>query len=808
MSETTTALAAEEALGFPLIRHLLAERCYGTPGRAYIEGLRFSTDRTTVERQLNEAGEMMALVESGALFPKQGYLDIVSLLVEAAVEGHALEDEQFHALVRALKTARDWAEVFEGEEKRRYPLLTSIVGSVALPWGLIRRLEQSFDEQGQLHDEASPLLAELRRDLRRTQAELRKIVERTFQKAQELGYAPSDLQVTIRNGRMVLPVIASHKRHVKGLIHGISATGQTLFVEPTAAFEANNQLQELTQMEREEALRVRKELTTQVDVAAPALRGVGKMLGHMDALQAIARLSGEWSARVPELTSAPHIDWNEARHPLLDLHLRQSGKRAIPFSLSLEGERRVLVVSGPNAGGKSVTLKTTGLLQWMVQCGLPVPVGPDSVFGLFDRVLADIGDAQSLEEDLSTFSGHLARLNRFLGEAGPRTLFLVDEMGSGTEPHMGASLAQAMLEALAGKGAYGVVTTHYEALKELSLRERPFVCGSMRFDAEKLVPRYELEVGKPGQSFALEVARTLGLPDSVLARAKELAGERRVAYEDVLTDLAHARQQAEEEAKEVREQQKKLTRLTKEYEDLKAHLEAKKATIVKDAQAEAKRLLDESRAKIENTIRLIRESEADREATRSARAELEAFEAKVLAEGKDLEAEMAQRERLRAPAKSKSSSAVLRVGGRVRLRDNPDTVGEIVEMTEQDALVQLGALTSRIRLDRLEAAEAQAAWQPKGKPAVRPVSRDAEDYTRTLDLRGKRAAEVTGLLTKFLDKAYLFGNTELRILHGKGDGILRNVVRQQLADEPYVTDFGDEHEEAGGAGITIVTIKA
>ncbi|MCU0400942.1 MAG: Smr/MutS family protein, partial [Algoriphagus sp.] len=575
-------------------------------------------------------------------------------------------------------------------------------------------------------------------------------------------------------------------------------TGQTVFMEPEEALDINNEIRDLEYMEKREIIRILTKLTDQLRPSIPALRKATNFLGLMDFIRAKARFGQKTDSHKPELVRERTLQWTRARHPILEMALKAQGKSIVPLSVKLGGHERLLVISGPNAGGKSVTLKTVALLQYMLQCGLLIPVHPDSKSSLFDNFFIDIGDEQSLENDLSTYSSHLLSMKHFTQFANKKTILFIDEFGTGTEPQFGGAIAESILLALNKLGAFGVITTHYGNLKQVANKNQGLVNGAMRYDVERLEPIYQLEIGKPGSSFALEIASKIGLSKEILSYAKDHIGEERVRYDRLLTQLENEKNQYAGLLKEVKDKDKLLQTRLKEYNQLKETLELTKKRYIQEAKLEAKSLLDQTNKKIESVIREIKEGKAEKEVTKLVRQELEVFKEEIKPEKtvlKDPEIQVI--------------GGKIEAGDWVRLKDN-GAVAEVISIKNKDVEISIGDLKSNVKLSRLEKIS-----KTEVKKELKAVERRGNyntnekmmDYSSNLDLRGKRGEEILPLIQTFIDEGYMLGVKNLRIVHGKGDGILREVTRNLLRTMPQVGKMEDEHADRGGAGVTLVTMK-
>ncbi len=794
----------EQKLGFDRLREWLKEACISPLGRAYVDKIRFSDNFGMVEKLVGQTAEMQRILESGGDFPAQNYLDATPYLRRAAVEGTMLLQEEFFDLKTSLGTISGCLRFFANQPEEAYPILGEYARTIRVERSVTDAIERIIDERGLIRDNASPELQQIRRRLISEQIAVRKKLDGMLRTAKNSGWVGDDVSLTIRNGRLVIPIAAEHKRKFKGFIHDESSTGQTVFIEPTDVLESNNAIRELEYEERREINRILIRLTDQLRPHLPELHKAYQFLGLMDFLRAKAKLARQMSAIKPKFENRQVVDWRDARHPILHLTFQKQGKSVVPLSIELDQRQRILIISGPNAGGKSVSLKTVGLIQYMYQCGLLVPMREDSTIGFFQNLFIDIGDEQSLENDLSTYSSHLTNMRQFLAMANKRTLFLIDEFGTGTEPGLGGAIAEAILENLTRSGAYGVINTHYTNLKVLADKTEGLINGAMRFDGEHLEPLYLLEIGKPGSSFAFEIASKIGLPKDVVAQAKEKLGAQQVNFEKLLKELDIERRVFSEKNLELGIKERKLAQQLAEYTALKTTLDNNEKRIVNEAKQKAKALLSDTNQRIENTIREIKESQAEKETTKKVRADLEVFTKKELKPEPVAD--------LPAKVEIERESGAIEVGSFVRIKGQT-AMAEVMALKGKDAEVRIGELKSNIKLNRLEKVSNKTYREITGEKKTRPtmtgvdLNERQQNFSFNLDIRGKRGEEALGVVDQFMDNAVMLGYDELRIVHGKGDGILRNLVRTHLRSYKQVVSTEDEHADRGGAGVTVVKMR-
>ncbi len=779
----------EKKLGFDQIREKLNSYCLCSLGQKEVVALSFRNTFDSLLPDLEASQEMVNLLQSGDTFSFNNFFDPTELYQVIAWEGSFLEEDIFRNIILSLQT------IFEAQKflknKERYPRLAALAEPVTLPRSVLNSLESKFDDLGKVRDNASPELQRIRKRLLEEQGRVRRVAEAIFRSALEQGWVPEGMSPSIRDGRLVIPMLAAHKRRIRGHVMDESATGQTIFIEPADVMEANNELRDLQLAERREVVKILKELTDLLRSKLNEIKAAYHFLAQLDLHRAKAKLAVELEATLPELTEEPALKWVEARHPLLFLSLR--GKRpVVPLNMELSKQDHFLLVSGPNAGGKSVCLKTVGLLQYMLQCGLLVPMQPHSKVGIFQQIFLDIGDQQSIENDLSTYSSHLTNMAWFLRHGNGRTLVLMDELGSGTDPNFGGGIAQAILAELVVKGVWGVATTHYYNLKLFAENTPGVLNGAMLFNTKRLEPLFILETGKPGSSFALEIARKIGLPAQTVASAEAIIGKDLTGLEALMKSVAEEKINNTRRNAELQKKEQQLAGQLQRYQALTEELETRKKEIIEKAKTEAARLLKDTNREIEKTIRHIRENKAERKETKKVREGLKGLTEKV-------KLEMPQHV---------DKSTPLREGDKVRLRGQ-EVTGTIVQLKGKTAIVLFGSVRSQLKVDQLvrsDQAEAVVSSRPVRSLGVDLIKRQAH-FETTLDVRGKRAEEIVPLLSQFLDDAVLLGHGELKVLHGKGEGVLRKVVRDHLKKTKAVASFADEHVERGGDGITIVVLK-
>lgn len=782
----------EQKLGFDQIRQSLKNYCVSSLGTQRVDDLHFRSEYGIVLLLLEQNLEFSQLLEKSEAFPSTNYFDPRELFPVIAIEDSFIEEDSFHKISLSLQTIFDSLSFLE-KNKLVYPRLFTLSESVALEKGILTKIRAAIDDEGKVKDSASVELGRIRKKLREERTRVRRIAEQIFRQAADQGYVPDGVSPTIRDGHVVLPLLAEHKRKIKGFILDESSTGQTVYLEPAEVMEVNNEIRDLELAERREIVKVLKELTKLLRMELPAVKDAYDFLGDIDFIRAKAKFSRSIDATLPQLKEHPELNWMHAKHPLLFLSLK--GKRpVIPLTIDLTDTNPLLLISGPNAGGKSVCLKTVGLIQYMVQCGLLVPLHDKSTVGIFKNIFLDIGDQQSIENDLSTYSSHLRNMRFFIENASSETLVLMDELGSGTDPNFGGGIAQAVLASLVKKGVWGVATTHYYNLKLFADQTSGIRNGAMLFDSSRLEPLFVLEIGKPGSSFALEIARKTGLPSSTIHDAENIIGKDLTGLESLMKTVADEKQQVGEREKNLRQKEKEVSEALKKYQHLAQELEVKKKDIINTAKSEASLILKETNREIEKTIRHIRENKAEKKETRKVRQGLEEIVQKV------------------KPTEEKNKfteRGVVKEGDKVRLIGQ-EVTGTVLSLKDNSAVVQFGDIRSNVKADRLIRSDLVVKKEDsfsRARSGGINIFEKQSTFSTTLDVRGKRVEEVAVLIEQFLDDAILLGQGELKILHGKGEGVLRKVIREQLKKVKQVASFKDEHVERGGDGITVVVLK-
>ena len=783
----------EQKIDFQVIRDGLKGCCMSTLGKERVDDMQWLTHYPTVRDLLARVREMMNLLTDPALtFPQGEIYDLREALARIRIEGLYMDEAELFSLRKLLDYAVMLDRFFSTLDKSKYPLL-SAESALTSQVATLNAIDRILDRYGKMRDNASPELARIRKEISASQGSVSRALNAILRQAQAEGILDKDTTPTLREGRLVLPVPPAYKRKIGGIVHDESATGKTVFIEPQQVVEANNRIRELEGEERRERIRILLEITAQLRPDIPHILETETYLGEVDFLRAKALFAIDLHAIVPELSKRPMIDWREAYHPVLLINFRRQGKAVVPLTIRLT-DNRILVISGPNAGGKSVCLKTVALLQYMLQCGLPVPMNEASTMGFFKQLLIDIGDEQSIEDDLSTYSSHLRNMKHFVRYANEHTLLLIDEFGTGTEPAIGGAIAEAVLSQLNMQKAYGVVTTHYGNLKHLAEQTQGIINGAMLYDRGQLKPLFQLSIGQAGSSFAVEIARQIGLPETIIQRATEIVGEEHIDYDKHLQDIARDKLYWENKRQNIRQREKHLEEKIAHYEEQMAGIKAKKRAIIEEANQQAADLLRMSNATIERTIREIKEAKAEKKATQQAREKVETLKNKV---------ENQSSKSSKSSTSSKTSATSQSTKQNKVLRD----LSDLKILTKNPAkLIQ----------------EAPSPSRPIASSPRRLVSSNVADelrarklsFKRELDIRGLRVDEALEILIAYIDDALMVNAEQVSILHGTGTGALKQVVRDYLAERQKSMrrlksgdiSFHDGDPDRGGAGITIVEL--
>ena len=834
----------EQKIGFDRIRQIISDRCSTEYAAERTATECFSTDLSVIRKRLLLTDEMRLIMMFEDSFPSGGFIDCIGFLKPLEMSSSAIDLISIRKLRTMLDTLRKVTSFFNGVKDEVYPNLKRMASPIMGFPEVQRRIDLIIDRYGEVKDTASDELYEIRKSLRDKEGAISRRMSAILKKAQEEGIVDSDAGVSIRDGKMLIPVSAANKKRIPGFIYDESASGKTAFIEPAEVVELDNQIKELKFSEQREVMRILFEFTEFLRPYIPDLTDAARYLGEIDFLMAKAQIALDFIAGMPMISENGEMNLRKARHPLLERTLKKEKKEIVPLTATLTRDKHILLISGPNAGGKSVCLKTVGLLQYMFQWGMLIPTSETSELMIFDRIMVDIGDDQSIDNDLSTYSSFLVNMKDMLAKADNRTLVLIDEFGSGTEPAAGGAIAEAILSEFDKRGAYGVITTHYTNLKLYASANTGVMNGAMMFDVKNIAPMFKLEMGLPGNSFAFELARKMGLPENIIKDAENRAGEEFVGIERNLRKIARNRKALDEKLERIRNTDKTLENITDKYQKELQQIRSLKKDILDQARKEAEEIIKGANRQVENTIKTIKEAQAEKETTQEARKELQGFMS-ILAARKEKEQKdkddyierkiqqiearrerQKQRKAQRADDKAQQEmreqqaeqerleafrSAPLKVGEKVRIKDN-GMVGEVTKVSAKAVVVIIGNISSKMPHDKVERITSNE-FKSAVKEVARPVSAIKVDssinerklnFSTEIDVRGERLNDAVEKVTRYVDDAIMLGVSNVRIIHGKGTGVLRDELQKLLRTMPGVASVRDEHIQFGGTGVTIV----
>src|SRR5690554_2359161 len=790
--------------------------------------MQFSTSFEVIQILLAQTEEFVRIKEEEDNFPLDSFFDLRPALRRIKAAGSWIDQGALSELRKSLLTINGIVGFLNRDDEKevKYPNLMLLTENVVTFPEITKRIDQILDNFGQIRDSASPNLSSIRRELTKTMNGISGSLNSILRKAQAEGYVDKDVTPSMRDGRLVIPVNPSHKRKIKGIVHDESASGKTVFIEPSEVVEANNRIRELESEERREIIKILSEFTNYLRPFLPELLESYEFLAKIDFIQAKASFALFTGGIKPPMEDAQKLDWVHAIHPLLDIALKKQNRKLVPLDITLEGSKRILVISGPNAGGRPVCLKSVGLLQYMVQCGVLIPLKENSTVGVFDDIFIDIGDEQSIENDLSTYSSHLMNMKYFDRWCNSKSLLLIDEFGSGTEPQIGAAIAEALLDRFNRRESFGVITTHYQNLKHFANENEGVVNGAMLYNRHEMRPLFRLSIGNPGSSFAVEIARGIGLPEEVIAHASEIVGSDYINMDKYLQDISRDKRYWERKRDEIRRENKRLAELSSKYESSLEDIDKQKKEILAQAKLQAEQLLAESNARIENTIKQIKEAAADKEKTRQIRKELNSFRDKVgdfadnnlqvtngvpLSKSKFEKGNKKTNKTEKRKNISSSSAAIkhdkLKPGDNVRLKGQT-SIGEIMDVSGRKATVAFGMIKSTVDIEKLDkVSNNQLKKEIKASNTGDFIHEKRLNFKQDIDVRGMRGDEALQAVIYFIDDALQLGISRVRVLHGTGTGALRQIIREYLGTVNGVANFQDEHVQFGGAGITVIDLE-
>ena len=820
----------EAKIGFDKIRELIKSRCLSSLGKELVDEIDFCINYDTLSETLSLVNEFVIIIREMENFPTSYYFDLREALTKIRIEGRFLETEELFDLKRSLETISGIVRFLKQTKDEQLPYLKRLLTGVQVYPYVIERIDSILNKYGKIKDNASPELSHIRKELLSKQSNVSKRLQAILKKAQDDGLVEDDTSVAMRDGRAVIPIASAHKRKLNGIVHDESATGKTSYIEPAEVVEMNNQIRELEYSEMREIIRILTAFSNDIRPYLPDLMQSYTFLGKIDFIRAKAIYAIEIDAIKPYIDKECQLDWEGAVHPLLMMALRRENRKVVPLNIRLTAQKHILLISGPNAGGKSVCLKTVGLLQYMLQCGFLIPVKQNTVAGIFDKIFIDIGDEQSIENDLSTYSSHLMNMKFFLKNSTDKTLVMIDEFGTGTEPLLGGAIAESILAQLNEMRVFGVITTHYTNLKHFASSTEGIENAAMMYDSSKMEPLFQLDIGKPGSSFAFEIARKIGLPENILQEATDKIGKDHINFDKHLRDIVRDKRYWETKRMKIRKVEKTLDDLAEKYETDLSSLDKQRKEIILKARQEADQILSEANKRIENTIREIRETQADKEKTKQIRAKLVEFKQEIeetsavqddfisqkIQKLKEKESRRNEKRAEKKPQEQKEKVKeeepdVWKPGDKV-VMDGNQNIGEILELNDKNAVVAFGQIRTSVSRDKLqkitnnEAKKIQKTYNQTMPNINKGMSEKRLTFKTEIDVRGQRAEEALQLICTWIDDAIMLDFSELRILHGKGNGILKEMIRNYLKTEPAIKSYHDEHVQFGGAGITVVEI--
>ncbi len=819
----------ETKIGFNRIREILHNKCLSSMGHEWVDAMHFQTRFGVITNQLGETAEFCRIVREFDSFPASHFYDLREALQKIRIEGRFLEPAELFDLKRSLESVRAIVTFFNKQEEEIFPLLKRKTAQVQVFPYIYDRIETIINKFGKVRDNATTELAQIRKNILSRQSNMSRRLHAILKQAQKDGLVEDDATVSVRDGRAVIPITAGNKRKLKGIIYDESSTGKTSYIEPNEIVEMNNEIRELEYAERREVIQILTNFSNDIRPYLDDLFYSYDFLGEIDFIRAKALMAVEFNAIFPEIKDEPFIDWQRAVHPLLMQSLKKEKRKIVPLNIWLNSEKHILLISGPNAGGKSVCLKTVGLLQYMLQSGLLIPLSEASKAGIFDRLFIDIGDEQSLENDLSTYSSHLMNMKHFVKNSNEKTLVLIDEFGTGTEPMLGGAIAESILDKLNKLHTFGVITTHYTNLKHFASSADGIANGAMLYDSQHMNPLFQLEIGKPGSSFAFEIARKIGLPEDILDMATEKIGKDHIDFDRNLRQINRDKRYWETKRQKIRKVEKILDNTAEDYETELKKIQKERKEILKKAKEEADALLKGVNKRIENTIHEIKKAEAEKEKTRQARENLVELKKEVDRKTTGDNEQIARKlkklrereerrdkhrpEEFKKPVQEKTEEkkTELKKGDKVRIKGQ-STIGDIIEINSKNVVVAFGQLMTTLSRKNVERLSNNEAKKLDSKRSTKPTLLSANftekrlTFKPEIDIRGQRVEEAIRKIQEFIDEAIMFEASQLRILHGKGHGILKESIRNYLRSEPMVRNYKDEHVDFGGAGITVVNL--
>lgn len=810
----------ENKIGFDSLRKVVGAKCISPLGVAECEAMHFLDEYNTIISRLSETKEFLAIIQEGVEFPLNYLCDVTSQLHGIRIVGSYLSENDLYNLKRSLITISDIVAFFapkDDDANLPYPYLSELTKDMQGFPGIVKEIDSILDKFGNIKDNASPKLLEIKKAINSTMLGINGLLRRIISEGRQSGILDKDTAPSMRDGRLVIPVSPMYKRKIRGIVHDESATGKTVFIEPAEIVEANNNIRELEGEMRREIIRILVNVATYIRPYIDDLLNSYTVLGKIDFVRAKAIIANDFGGLLPHIEREPQLELYHAIHPILFMTLHEQKKTVVPLNITLNSENRILLISGPNAGGKSVCLKTVGIIQYMTQCGLLPTVYENSHIGIYKNIFIDIGDEQSIEDDLSTYSSHLTNMKYFVNNGNDSTILLIDEFGGGTEPQIGGAIAQAILRQLNEKKSFGVITTHYQNLKHFAEDTPGIINGAMLYDRQKMQPLFQLSIGYPGSSFAIEIARKIGLPSSVIAEAENIVGSDYINMDKYLLDIARDKKYWENKRQEIRNKEKKLESLTEKYNSEVEEISRAHKEIIKSAKVEAKEILAKSNASIERTIHEIKKAQAEKERTKEIRKQLDEFKSTLAAEDshelsiKKIERPHQQKQKKNEVKKSTDNrqNTKIEINDFVVL-DTSTAIGQVLSIDSKTAVVAFGNLKTNVQISRLKKSNSAPQAKRDSTFVSTTTSNDLRkkqlEFKQEIDVRGMRADEAIQAVTYFIDDAIQFSSQQVRILHGTGTGALRQCLREYINTVAGVKSYRDEHVQFGGAGITIVEL--
>ncbi|MFC2096971.1 endonuclease MutS2 [Bacteroidota bacterium] len=815
----------EKKIGFTKLRDKLKELCKGDPGRELVDNMLFASSIDFISEALNKTDEFKKICLSEENVPTGFFRDTKTIIAKTDIDGTYIEARELVELKLSLESVKSYINFFKKKPVEEYPCMKKLSSKVKIFPFVLDNINRIINKTGVVKDNASPELEGIRRKIREKQNGINKQISGILRKAQKDGWVEQDVTLSVRDGRVVIPVASAYKRKLHGIVHDESSTGKTSYIEPAEIVEVNNVVKELIYAEKREIIKILISFTSSIKPYKDELNYGGEYLAEIDFIRAKALLAISLNAILPKYTETVGIDWIDARHPILFMSYASEERKIVPLNIKLEKNNRILLISGPNAGGKSVCLKTVGLIQYMFQCGMLIPVNENSSIGIFKKIFIDIGDEQSIENDLSTYSSHLINMKYFIKNADMESLLLIDEFGTGTEPLLGGSLAESILSELNKKKTYGVITTHYSNLKHFASNSDGIINGAMLFDSNKMQPLFQLSIGKPGSSFAFEIAGKIGLSPELLSEAAERIGEEHINFDKHLREIERDKRYWGRKRQNIRKAEKRIQELIELYNKEIDTLHKQTKDILDEAHGEAKSVLSGTNKLIENTIRRIKESQAEKEKTKTARKELEVLGSKLIIKTSEEAGSLKKIKKLGANEEKIRKTHFLKkppVDESIRLEDliisegdkvliiGQEAYGEVLDVNDEIAIVSIGDMKMSLKKERLQKiSNKEYKMKSKSPGSIKgqefyDIGKKQMEFNPNIDVRGLRADEALQKVSDFIDESIMLNKSEVRILHGKGNGILRQLIREFLQGIDLITDYRDEHVQFGGAGITVV----